>query len=130
MARSSGTRRPFATATSYGRAFIGDGLHAASKGSTMAEDPAAPPTFEEAVADLERVVRTLEDGTTGLDDALQAYERGVGLLRACYQHLRQAEQRILQLSGTDADGRPTLELFDHASAVAPERSDGRRRKTA
>jgi exodeoxyribonuclease VII small subunit len=91
-------------------------------------NPAAgQPTFDEALAELEGIVRTLEDGATGLDDALAAYERGVGLLKSCYQHLRQAEQRVLKLTGTDADGRPALELFEHTAAVEADRPDPKRR---
>jgi len=88
----------------------------------------ANPSFEDALAELEAVVRALEDGTTGLDEALAAYERGVGLLRSCYQHLRQAERRILKLTGTDCDGNPTLELFEHTAAVEAEPTEARRRK--
>jgi len=92
-------------------------------------NPAQPdPCFEDAIGELEKVVRTLEDGTTSLDDALAAYERGVGLLKCCYQHLRQAEQRILKLTGSDGDGRPTLELFEHTAAVEADGPDNRRRK--
>jgi exodeoxyribonuclease VII small subunit len=90
--------------------------------------PPAEQTFEQALADLEGIVRVLEDGTTGLDDALAAYERGVGLLKSCYDQLRHAEQRILKLAGTDEDGRPMLQPFDHSAAVEPDRPDGRRRK--
>jgi exodeoxyribonuclease VII small subunit len=85
-------------------------------------------SFEAAISELEQVVRTLEDGTTSLDAALAAYERGVGLLKCCYQHLRLAEQRILKLTGSDGDGRPTLELFEHTAAVEAERPETRRRK--
>jgi exodeoxyribonuclease VII small subunit len=88
----------------------------------------ADPSFEDAIGELEKIVRTLEDGTTSLDAALTAYERGVGLLKCCYQHLRLAEQRILKLTGSDGDGRPTLELFEHTAAVEVERAENRRRK--
>ena len=92
-------------------------------------NPAQPDSaFEDAIAELEQVVRTLEDGATSLDAALAAYERGVGLLKSCYQHLRLAEQRILKLTGSDGDGRPTLELFEHTAAVEAERPESRRRK--
>jgi exodeoxyribonuclease VII small subunit len=83
-------------------------------------------SFEDAIAELEQVVRTLEDGTTSLDGGLAAYERGVVLLKCCFQHLRQAEQRILKLTGND--GRPSLELFEHTAAVEAERPENRRRK--
>ena len=94
----------------------------------MSNAAASDPSFEDAIAELEQVVRRLEDGTTSLDAALAAYERGVGLLKCCYQHLRQAEQRILKLTGSDGDGRPTLELFAHTAAVEAERPENRRRK--
>ncbi|MFO0851263.1 MAG: exodeoxyribonuclease VII small subunit [Gemmataceae bacterium] len=41
------------------------------------------PRFEQALAELDRILRDLEDGTTTLDDALARYERGVGLLKLC-----------------------------------------------
>lgn len=81
-------------------------------------DPAAPPSFEAALADLEGVLRSLEDGGTSLDDALAAYEKGVGLLKACYAQLAAAELRIQQLSGVAADGTPVLAPFAHKAAVA------------
>ena len=63
-----------------------------------------PQTFEEALAALERVVDALEDGNTGLDEALARYEQGVGLLKSCYGKLRQVETRILELTGKDEAG--------------------------
>ena len=80
-----------------------------------AETP--PPPFEEALAELEQILRDLEDGTTTLEDALARYERGVGLLRQCYGQLRDAEQRIQQLAGLTADGKPDLKPFGHTAAV-------------
>jgi exodeoxyribonuclease VII small subunit len=88
-------------------------------------EPADTPTFEESLVNLERLVRELEDGRLGLEDALARYEQGVGLIRSCYERLREAEQRILVLSGADADGRPVLQPFQH-EATAPARNDVRR----
>ena len=79
------------------------------------------PTFEEAMAGLEEIVRALEAGDVSLEDALARYESGVGLLKHCYAQLRQAEQRILLLSGEDADGRPATQPFEHTSSADPER---------
>ena len=56
-------------------------------------------TFEQALAEIERLVRELEEGQTGLEESLARYERGVGLLKRCYSQLQQAEQRILLLTG-------------------------------
>src|SRR5205807_6608168 len=85
----------------------------------MDELPPEAPTFEDSLMELERMVRDLEDGRLGLDEALARYEQGVGLIKSCYQQLRQAEQRILQLTGTDENGQPVLQPFKHeATALA------------
>ena len=94
----------------------------------MSDQPAAERTFEEALAELEAVVRDLEDGSTGLDEALARYETGIGLLKYCYGQLRQAEQRILLLTGSDEDGRPLTAPFEHTAAVEPDRPGVKRRR--
>ena len=68
-------------------------------------------SFEDALAELEQVVHDLEDGQIGLEDSLARYERGVGLIKACYAQLRDAEQRILLVTGTDDEGKPILQPF-------------------
>jgi exodeoxyribonuclease VII small subunit len=76
-------------------------------------------TFEESLLELESMVRELEDGGLALEDALTRYERGVGLIKSCYQQLRQAEQRIFSLAGIDEEQQPALQPFKHeATAVA------------
>jgi exodeoxyribonuclease VII small subunit len=74
-----------------------------------------PLTFEQALAELDRVVRDLEDGQIGLEESLARYEQGVGLLKRCYGQLREAEQRILQLTGVDEEGQPLLQPFQHTA---------------
>jgi exodeoxyribonuclease VII small subunit len=78
------------------------------------------PSFEAAVAELERIVRCLEDGSTSLEEGLAQYERGVGLLQHCYAQLQSAELRISSLAGVDADGKPVLQPFNHTATVADE----------
>lgn len=78
-----------------------------------------PKTFEEALAELERIVRDLENGDTGLEQALLRYEQGVGLLKRCYGQLRKVEQRIVELTGKDETGNPVLRSFEHASSMKP-----------
>ena len=79
-------------------------------------------TFEESLLELERMVRELEDGRLGLEDALARYEQGVGLIKSCYQQLRQAEQRIALLAGIDEEQKPILQPFKHeATAVVKKR---------
>jgi len=74
------------------------------------------PTFEQAVAELDQILRDLEDGTTTLEESLARYERGVSLLKCCYAQLQAAEHRISRLAGLDGDGRPVLQPFDHAAS--------------
>ena|SRR5579884_1702364 len=74
-------------------------------------------TFEQALAALDQIVHELEDGGTGLEEALTRYEQGVGLLKRCYTHLRDAEQRILLLTGVDEEGQPVVQPFQHAATA-------------
>ncbi len=79
-----------------------------------------PKTFEDALAELEKIVSDLEDGDTGLEQALKRYEDGIALLRRCYDQLRKVELRILEVTGKDEAGNPVLKLFEHSSSVKPE----------
>jgi exodeoxyribonuclease VII small subunit len=91
----------------------------------------APPdgvSFEAAMAELDEIVRQLEDGSVGLEEALARYERGVGLLKQCYGRLRHAEQRILLLTGEDGEGRPLTRPFEHAPSLEATQGDGKRRR--
>ncbi|MDX9859456.1 MAG: exodeoxyribonuclease VII small subunit [Rhodospirillales bacterium] len=51
-------------------------------------------SFEEALAELEGIVRQLEAGTGKLDDAITAYERGAVLKRHCEKKLQEAQARV------------------------------------
>lgn len=50
--------------------------------------------FEAAIAELEEIVRKLEDGDLPLEESLRCYERGVQLSRFCHTQLESAERRI------------------------------------
>ncbi|GAA0586048.1 exodeoxyribonuclease VII small subunit [Caenispirillum bisanense] len=63
-------------------------------------------SFEDALAALEEIVRSLEGGRVKLDDAVDAYERGVALRQHCERKLAEARQRVEKIS-LGADGRPT-----------------------
>ncbi|HEY8505678.1 MAG TPA: exodeoxyribonuclease VII small subunit [Gemmataceae bacterium] len=84
------------------------------------------PSFEQALAELEQILRSLEDGTATLEESLARYERGVTLLKQCYGKLRDAEQRIVRLTGGEADADPAAEPFDPAAAVEPGKPARRR----
>ncbi len=78
-------------------------------------DPAGAtaPSFEAALGELEGIVAAMEAGKMPLQDALDAYKRGVALLRQCQATLTAAEQQIRIL---DADG---LREFDAPQGLAP-----------
>jgi exodeoxyribonuclease VII small subunit len=50
--------------------------------------------FEGAIAELESIVKKLEDGDLALEPSLALYERGVQLSRFCHARLEEAERRI------------------------------------
>ena len=56
------------------------------------------PTFEEALRELESIVERLERGQTGLDEALQLWERGEELHRICLARLDAAQGRVEELA--------------------------------
>jgi exodeoxyribonuclease VII small subunit len=51
-------------------------------------------SFEEALAELEQIVRRLEGGQVKLDEAILSYERGALLKRHCEKKLNEAQQRV------------------------------------
>jgi len=61
------------------------------------------PRFADGLAALETLVAELEAGELALEDALQAFEAGVGLVRALNAQLSAAEARI-EILTRDADG--------------------------
>jgi len=76
----------------------------------MTPDPAqSPPSFEQAIAELEALVDTLEKGELTLEESLAAFERGIGLTRACQKALDEAEQKVRIL--TEKSDTAELEPF-------------------
>ena len=51
-------------------------------------------TFEDALAELDRIVRQLEEGKGRLDEAVDAYTRGIHLKRHCEAKLADAQARV------------------------------------
>ncbi|HET7216567.1 MAG TPA: exodeoxyribonuclease VII small subunit [Vicinamibacterales bacterium] len=50
--------------------------------------------FESALAELDAIVKALEEGELPLEKSLELYERGVQLSRFCHAKLEGAERRI------------------------------------
>ena len=65
-----------------------------------------PPTFEEALAQLGKIVTAIEEGKIGLQDAVVEYEKGMKLIQHCRSVLADAEAKVQKLQ-LDAEGRLT-----------------------
>jgi exodeoxyribonuclease VII small subunit len=76
-------------------------------------DPGVPPdiaamSFEDALAELEQIVRRLEGGQVKLDEAILSYERGAQLKQHCERKLNEAQQRVDRIV-IGSDGTVTAE---------------------
>ena len=68
-------------------------------------------SFEEALAELEQIVRQLENGQGKLDDAIQAYERGAELKKHCENKLKEAKAKVEKIS-LNTDGVASTQPMD------------------
>lgn len=68
-------------------------------------------SFEDALSQLEDIVRDLESGSGDLDGAIEAYSRGVHLKRHCDARLKDAQAKIDKIV-LKPDGEPATEPFD------------------
>ena len=69
------------------------------------------PSFEQALAELEKIVARMESGELSLEQALATHKRGLELARFCQQRLEAAQQQVKVLEG---------EIFKPLAAAAPE----------
>ncbi len=72
----------------------------------MTDTPVDKMSFEEAMAELDQVVSKLERGDVPLDNSIALYERGALLKARCEAKLKEAEEKIAQITLNDA-GEPT-----------------------
>lgn len=83
-----------------------------NQGDAMAEDKIPPDiakmSFEDALAELQTLVKSLEKGDSKLDDAIAAYQRGVNLKRHCEAKLREAQLKVEKIV-ISAEGTITKE---------------------
>lgn len=73
-----------------------------------------PPDFEKSLSELETLVSQLERGDLPLEDALRAFERGVGLTRECQGALEAAQLRVEILLKRN-DSQSEITMFDDAT---------------
>jgi exodeoxyribonuclease VII small subunit len=78
---------------------VGASTNLGSEGvaEAVAAVPAVP--FEQALAELERIVHQMENGSLSLEHSLASYKRGVALVAACRDNLNSARQQVKILEG-------------------------------
>jgi len=78
--------------------------------------------FESAIAELDAIVKRMEDGDLTLEKSMELYERGLQLSKFCHSTLEAAERRIEILSE-----RGELKPAPASLGVADEAEGDRRR---
>lgn len=61
-------------------------------------------SFEQAMSELELLVKRLEEGQLPLEEAISAFERGSLLKRHCEQKLQAARMRVEQITSLGENG--------------------------
>lgn len=67
-------------------------------------------SFEQSLAELEKLVVKMESGELALEESLQAFEQGIKLTRQCQNALAQAEQRVQVL--LEQNGQSVAQPFN------------------
>ena len=68
-------------------------------------------SFEDALQELEKIVESLEQGSSKLDDAINDYERGALLRKHCELKLREAKARVEKIT-VDTQGNIEVDSID------------------
>ncbi len=58
-------------------------------------------TFEQALARLEQIVRSLEGGNVPLEDLINLFDEGTSLVKLCTERLDKAEEKVKLLQMKD-----------------------------
>ena len=77
--------------------------------------------FESAIAELDTIVKRMEEGDLTLEKSMELYERGLQLSRFCHSTLEAAERRIEILND-----RGELKTAPAALGLADDEGDKRR----
>lgn len=68
-------------------------------------------SFEQALVELENIVKSLESGDIQLEDSIKAYERGAALKAHCERKLKAAQLKIEKISVTP-DGKVETQALE------------------
>lgn len=86
----------------------------------------APAKFDESLERLEEVVAELEDGGLGLEESLERYKEGVGLLKGCRERLKGFRAQVEELTAdgvVDHDGDPDAGSGEDAGGARVDELD-------
>lgn len=72
------------------------------------------PSFEESLKALENIVKSMDSGELSLEESLQAFEKGINLVRQCQATLQSAEQKVQLL--VEQNGQLLTQDFDNNDA--------------
>jgi exodeoxyribonuclease VII small subunit len=75
-------------------------------------------SFEQALAELEKIVARMEGGELSLEQALAAHKRGLELARLCQSRLENAQQQVKVLEGE------VLKPLEKVTAAAERDANG------
>jgi exodeoxyribonuclease VII small subunit len=80
----------------------------------MTQETNKKPTFEQYLAELEKIVSQIESGQIGLEESIQRYEKGTRLIQQCRTILDAAEKQIQLLAKSEqgelaVDGQVNVE---------------------
>jgi exodeoxyribonuclease VII small subunit len=70
----------------------------------MSDKPVGEMSFEQAMAELEKVVGQLEAGDVPLERSIALYERGAALKARCEEKLKEAEEKVAMIT-LNGDGQ-------------------------
>ncbi len=82
---------------------------------TNKKDDIGKLSFEEAMGELEGIVRLLEEGQADLDSSIKQYERGTRLKDHCMKRLADARLKVEKIM-QNADGTVSTEPFDEQAS--------------
>jgi exodeoxyribonuclease VII small subunit len=76
------------------------------------DDEPAEASFEASAQRLSAIVQQLESGELPLEQSLRLFEEGVRVARAAQARLDEAEKRVEELLGVDAQGEARTRPFE------------------
>lgn len=73
---------------------------------TSSQNPHTDLSFEEALSELETIVRKLETSSLPLEESVAQFEQGLKLSKHCSKVLEEAELRVKKVQENDGAGNP------------------------